>query len=95
MAIAVVLDFAGGTLDQYDQIIGKMHFTPGGPGAPGGLFHWVTQTDTGVRVTDVRDTREQFDDFARDQIGPISAEVGLPAPPEVTFHDVHSHLTAG
>jgi len=48
-----------------------------------------------VRVTDVRDTREQFDDFARDQIGPISAEVGVPSPPEVTFHDVHNYLTAG
>jgi len=95
MAIAVVLDFAGGTLDQYDQIIGKMHFTPGGLGAPGGLFHWVTQTDTGVRVTDVWDTREAFDAFARDQIGPLTAEVGITTPPEMTFFDVHNYLTAG
>jgi hypothetical protein len=33
MAIAVQLDFRG-TLEQYDQVIQKMGFTPGGPGGP-------------------------------------------------------------
>lgn len=95
MAVAVVLDFAGATLEQYDQVIGKMGFAPGGPGAPGGLFHWVTGTDTGIRVTDVWATRDQFDAFARDQIGPITAEVGVPEPPKLTFYEVHNYLTAG
>jgi len=95
MAIAVVLDFAGATLEQYDQVISKMGFKPGGQGAPGGQFHWVTQTDTGMRVTDVWDTREAFDAFARDQIGPLTAEVGITTPPEMTFFDVHNYLTAG
>src|SRR2546422_8578213 len=53
MAVAVVLEFHGGTLDQYEQVIGKMGFTHGGKGAPGGLFHWVTATGDGIRVTDV------------------------------------------
>jgi hypothetical protein len=39
MAVAVILEFPGGTLEQYDQVIDKMGFSPGGPGAPGGLFH--------------------------------------------------------
>ena len=51
MAVAVVLEFRGATLDQYDQLVEKMGFSPGGAGAPGGLFHWVTQTDGGIRVT--------------------------------------------
>jgi len=95
MAFGVVLDFEGGTLDQYDQVIEKMGFTPGGAGAPGGLFHWVTETDDGIRVTDVWETREQFERFADDQIGPITQEVGIPNPPQVSFHEVHNHLTAG
>jgi hypothetical protein len=95
MAVAVELNFAGGTTDQYDQIIKKMGFVPGGKGAPGGLFHWVTRTDGGMRVVDVWETREQFERFAQEKIGPISAEVGIPAPPTITFHEVHNYLTAG
>jgi hypothetical protein len=52
MPVAVILDFPGGTLEQYDQVLEKMGFTPGGPGAPGGLTHWVAATDTGIRVVD-------------------------------------------
>ena len=53
MAIGVQLDFKGATPDQYDQVIQKMGFTKGGKGAPGCIFHWVTKTSEGIRVTDV------------------------------------------
>ena len=53
MPVAVVMEFKDGTLEQYDQVIERMGFTPGGAGAPAGLFHWVTQTDDGLIVTDV------------------------------------------
>jgi hypothetical protein len=95
MAVAVVLEFEGATLDQYDQVIEKMGFSPGGAGAPGGLFHWVTQTGNGIRVTDVWQDRETFEQFAQEQIGPFSAEVGITNPPEISFFDVHNYLTAG
>jgi hypothetical protein len=95
MAVGVVLEFRGATLEQYDQVIEKICFTPGGPGGPGGMFHWVTKTDDGIRVTDVWQSQEHFQKFADEQIGPITREVGFPAPPEVAFHEVHNHLTAG
>jgi hypothetical protein len=95
MAVAVVMDFTGGTLEQYDEVIHRMGFARAGSGASGGLFHWVTETDKGIRVTDVWETREQFDQFAADQIGPITLDVGIPQSPESTFHDVHNYLTAG
>jgi hypothetical protein len=95
MAVAVILEFPGGTLEQYDQVIDKMGFSPGGPGAPGSHFHWVTATDDGIRVTDVWESREQFEKFAEEEIGPRTQEVGIPGPPQTTFHDVHNHLTAG
>jgi hypothetical protein len=95
MAVAVILDFPGATLEQYDQVIQKMGFSPGGAGGPGGLFHWVTATEDGIRVTDVWESREQFEKFAEEEIGPRTQEVGFPGPPERTFHDVHNHLTAG
>lgn len=93
MAIAAQLDFKDGTLEQYDEVIKKMGFTSGGPGAPGAIFHWVTKTDEGIRVTDVWESKEAFDTFAQSQIGPISHEVGMPNPPQVQFFEVHNHLT--
>jgi hypothetical protein len=95
MAVAVVIEFKGATLEQYDLVIEKMGFTPGGRGGPGGMFHWVTKTDDGIRVTDVWQSQAQFQKFAADQIGPYTQEVGFPNPPEITFHEVHNHLTAG
>jgi hypothetical protein len=95
MAIAVQLDFKGATLEQYDQVIRKMGFKPQGSGGPGGLFHWVTKTADGIRVVDVWQTREQFEKFSQEKIGPISQEVGFPGAPEVQVFEVHNYLTAG
>jgi hypothetical protein len=95
MAVGVVMEFEGATLDQYDQVIAKMGFSPGGAGPAGALFHWVAETADGIRVTDVWESREQFDRFAQEQIGPYAAEVGIPGPPEISYLDVHNHLTAG
>jgi hypothetical protein len=95
MAVGVQLDFDGATLEQYDEIVGKMGFEPGGRGAPGGLFHWVAKTPNGIRVTDVWESQEQFDTFAAEQIGPITQAVGVPNPPSVTIFEAHNYLTAG
>jgi len=95
MPIAVQQDFSGTTLAQYDQVVQKMGFHPGGPGAPGGLFHWVTKTADGIRVVDVWESREQFEKFAAAKIGPISAEAGVKQPPKITFFEIHNYLTKG
>jgi hypothetical protein len=95
MPVAIVMEFEGATLDQYDQVIEKMGLEPGGDTPPGALFHWVTETDDGILVTDVWETREQFDAFADAQIGPFSEEVGIPNPPRSTFHEVHNHVIRG
>jgi signal transduction histidine kinase len=95
MAIAVQIDFDGATLDQYDEVVAKMGFEPGGRGEPGGLFHWATMTGTGLRVTDVWESQEAFERFAREKIGPITASVGVVNEPRVTMYEVHNYLTAG
>jgi hypothetical protein len=95
MAVGVQLVFKGSTLDQYDEVIKRMGFTPQGKGAPGLLFHWITKTDSGMRVIDVWDSKGAFEQFAQEKIGPITQEVGVPGPPETTFFEVHNYLTAG
>lgn len=91
MAIAIVMDFKGGTLAQYDKVIKKMGFKPGGKGSPEAFFHWVTKTPDGIRVTDVWKTKAAFEKFAQEQIGPVTAAEGM-APPAMQFFDVHNHL---
>ena len=79
MAVAVVLEFEDGTLDQYDQVDGVDGFPPGGPGPPGSLFHWVTATDFGIRVTDVWESPRAVRAVRpSEQIGPKTAEAGVP-----------------
>lgn len=93
MAVAVVLEFEGGTLEQYDRVVELMGLPRGGPGPDGALFHWVTATDDGIRVTDVWQTREHFDAFADEKIGPLTQQVGFASPPQITFHEVHNYNT--
>ena len=83
------------TLEQYDEVINRMGFEPRGAGGPGALFHWVTKTSDGVRVTDVWETQEDFEKFAEEKIGPITKEVGIQAQPDIQYFDVHNYLTAG
>ncbi|MCG2621812.1 antibiotic biosynthesis monooxygenase [Arthrobacter sp. I2-34] len=94
MAIAVIVEFPGGTLAQYDKAIELMGMSPGGTHTePGCIFHWVTANDDGVRVTDVWEDKSQFEAFARDKIGPLTEQAGFPAPPNVSFVEVHNYLT--
>jgi len=97
MAIAAELSFhgQGATLANYDKAIEIMGATPGGPHPdPGCLFHWAAEIGGGYRVTDVWKTKEQFETFAAETIGPVSEQLGIPKP-QIKFIDVHNFLTAG
>jgi hypothetical protein len=95
VAVAVVMRFTGATLDQYDKVVELMGLTPEGEGAKGSLFHWVAATPDGIVVNDVWKTREAFEQFAQEQIGPHTQEAGFPAPPELTFYELHSYMSEG
>lgn len=74
---AYVLEFQGGTKEQYDRVIEKLNF--GGKPAPGGIFHLASVSEFGVRVFDVWESKEAFDKFMSEKLGPILAEVGIKA----------------
>lgn len=95
MAVAVQLDFEGATLDQYDAVCKLMGLTPMGPGPAGAISHLATMTDSGLRVVDVWASREQFDKFAQEQIGPFSQQVGITSQPTMHFFEVHNYFTPG
>ena len=78
MAVAFVMDFAGGKREQYDAVLEKMQLAGRMPS--GGLEHTAGATAEGWRVVDVWDSREAFERFAQEQIKPFSAEAGMTAP---------------
>ena len=94
MPVGVELLFSNATLDQYDQMLAKLGMQPGGEGPPGLLFHWVGMTDEGMRAVDVWETKEQFDRYAQETMGPAAAETGIVDLPIVSFYEVHSYLSA-
>jgi hypothetical protein len=97
MAVAVEVTFhgEGATVEKYNETITKMGTSPGGRHPdPGCLFHWMSEAGGGLHVTDVWKTKEQFEAFARDKIGPIGEQVGMPKP-QIKFIDVDNVLTAG
>lgn len=83
--------FSGGTIEQYEQVIAKMGFEHRGKGPPGAVFHWVTQTDDGLKVVDVWESPEVFQEFADSQIGPYTQEAGM-SEPQITSYPVHNYL---
>jgi hypothetical protein len=95
MAVAIIMEFEGTNLEQYDQVNRLMGLTPGGAGPVGSISHWATMTEKGLQVTDVWESREKFDAFARDKMVPLTTEAGFAGPPKMTFHEVHNYFTAG
>ena len=92
MAVAIEMNYPGATLAQYDEVIKIMGATPGGLHPDGALFHWIAKTDDGFRVVDVWESKEQFERFVQEKIGPLGEQLGM-AKPEMRFVDIYNYLT--
>ncbi len=90
MAIAVLMEFPSGTLEQYDAVIAEMNL--GGKPAPHGIFHVAGPKEGGgMRLVDVWESQEAMERFTAEQIVPITQKHGI-APPNVTVWPVHNIL---
>jgi hypothetical protein len=90
MAIAVLMEFPGATVEQYDAVVAETN--PGGKPGPGGIFHVAGPSEGGgIRIVDVWESREAMEKFAGEQIMPILQEHGVAAP-KMTVWPVHGML---
>src|SRR5581483_3699306 len=78
MAVAFILDFPGGTMAHYHQVVERMHLD--GRMAPGGLIHVAGSYAGSLRVIDVWEDMEHFARFRDEEIVPHTQAVGLAAP---------------
>jgi hypothetical protein len=89
MTVALVLDFAGGTKKQYDEVVERMQL--GGHMAPGGQVHVAGSHAGGWRVIDVWESLEKFERFRDNQIVPHVQAVSL-APPQVRVLQIDDEM---
>jgi len=94
MPVAVEVELSGATLEQYDRVMELMGLEGGDTLPPGALFHFVVETDDGIKVVDVWEDAATFERFAEEQIGPFMQQVGYGGEPRITLRPVHNHLGA-
>jgi hypothetical protein len=92
--VAVVMLFAGASLNHYDRLIAGLDLATRGSALPGCLFHWATSSPEGVRITEVWRNIKLFDFFLREDVLPTVTALRLPDP-EVSVFAVHHFLTEG
>jgi len=92
MAVGVLVDYRGVTLDQYDEVVEIMGLLPGGPPPSGVLFHCVTKTDDGIRIIDVWESRRALFEFQEETIEPLFRKIGVLEPPQIRFFEVHNYF---
>src|SRR3954454_1069351 len=91
MSQVFILDFAGATLEDYDDVVAHMDF--GGRLQEGGLAHAAVLATGGLRVCDVWETPEHFQAFADAKMAPLTREHGL-EPPQVRSYPAHWFVRA-
>ena len=92
MPLGVSIEIPGVSLEWYDEVVATTGFLPGGPIVDGALSHWVTKTDTGIRIVEVWETREAFDANVKKWSVRIVRELTVPSRPVISFFEIHNYL---
>jgi hypothetical protein len=91
MAYGIVHRFKGGTKEQYEASLAKVHPNEGAGLPEGQMFHIGGSTDDGWIVVAIHDSRESWERFRDETLTPGMQELGeagLPGPPEETTFEV-------
>jgi hypothetical protein len=78
MAVLMMLDFDGMSVEQYEQVNESMDIR-GDEDAPDGLIsHTAALTDNGIMIVDVWESEESLERFFEERLGAALAEAGVP-----------------
>ncbi len=90
MAVGIRLKLAGTTAEQFDRLHAKID--PSGNPPNGLIFHASGPIEGGWGVLDFWESRELFDRFTEERIGPAMAAIGATGLPEVHEFPVHEYF---
>ncbi|MEU4295097.1 hypothetical protein AB0E63_43340 [Kribbella sp. NPDC026596] len=88
MTIMMRMDWPGATKDQYDALRQTVNWEQ--DKAKGGIFHVAAIDESGVHITDVWDTAEDFQRFTEDRLMPAVQELGIPGEPKIEIWETHA-----
>ena len=88
MAVVLVIDIPGATIEQYESVMEQLRES-GGPLGDGQTYHAAGPTDDGVVVVDVWNSREDFDSFIQGRLGEALQAADFPQPQirEIQMHN--------
>jgi hypothetical protein len=87
MATMVFVEWLGITREQYDRLMSTLSFATSPPN--GAISHCAGFTPNGIKVVDVWDSREQFEQFQRTRLTPAVQQMGVATQPKVEFVEVY------
>jgi hypothetical protein len=90
MAVCLIVNVPGATLDQYDQVREGV----GDPLGEGQLSHVAGATEDGICVVDVWESRADFDRFLQEHLGEQLARAGI-GQPQITEFPIHASESRG
>lgn len=84
MAVCLVVNVPGGTIEQYDEVRRGV----GEPLGDGQISHTAGATSDGLCVVDVWESRAHFDRFMQEHLGEQLARAGV-SQPQITEFEVY------
>jgi hypothetical protein len=94
MAVLMLLEVAGGTLEQYERANELMGITGEGDAPEGLVSHVAAVTENGIVIADVWESEKALETFFEERAGAALAEAGMPqAQPRIA--QVHNHIPQG
>jgi hypothetical protein len=93
--VAVMMQMTWNGIGSEEYEAARKHVNWEGDVPAGAMFHVVAVTDDGVRVPDVWESAEAFDDFVRNRLMPGVKELGIPGEPQVEILPAHAIFAPG
>lgn len=94
MAILMLLELDGVTVEQYQQVNEAMGIRGEADAPEGVISHVAALTDGGLVIADVWDSEESLQRFFEERVGPAFAAAGVqPGDPQI--HQVHRSIEQG
>jgi len=88
MSTVMLMEWAGITQDQYNQVMRTLDLDKNPP--TGAIFHVAGFKAGTLHVLDVWDSQQAFEKFQKDRLNAAVQKTGITSQPKVQFYPVHN-----
>jgi len=88
MKIVMIMKWDGVTPEQYEKLRGIVNWEGDHP--KGAVFHVASFDANGIRVTDIWDSADEFNEFVQTRLMPGTQQVGATGAPQVEIMPAHA-----